>query len=103
MVDTRIIGQSIKKSPIQHKYNTKLKLMHPNYFYPQPNNSQFYYHNPSYVGSNSVPYYSPSNIQLINNGPSPFLPRISAASAFPHYSTGTGYSVSTNNQVKQIE
>ncbi|CAF0925332.1 unnamed protein product [Rotaria sp. Silwood1] len=104
LVDTRIQGQSIKK-PMQHKYNTKTKTKSTisNHHYSQQNQTQPYYSSFSTVGTDGLPHRSPTNMQTNKNGPMPFLPRISGASAFSNYSTTTGNSASITNKVKRTK
>jgi hypothetical protein len=88
---------------MQTTTNTKAKTTQSNYPYSQQNQSQSYYNSLSAMGTNGTHYPSASNTHTTKNGPMPFLPRISGASAFSNYSTNTGNSSSINNKVKQIE
>lgn len=99
VVDTRIQGQSIKKSSTKHKHKIKPQVIHGNYQYVQPHQPQIYY-NPLSVGTNGAIYYPPPNAQLMQNNAPPFLPKISGASAFANYPTDAGYAVITNSKVR---
>ncbi|CAF3675222.1 unnamed protein product [Adineta steineri] len=100
LIDTRVHGHSIKKSPVKYKNTIKSKYAQPHYPSSQYKQSQLYYTNLSSMGTSGLPHHSSPNIQLIKSTPSPFLPKISAASAFSTYSPDVGYSVQPTNKVK---
>ncbi len=100
LIDTRAQGQSKKTSSMQHKNNTKMNPTYSNYHYSQQNQSQSYYGSLSSMGTNGLPHQSNSNTQTTKNGQMNFLPRISGASAFSHYSINTGHSTTMTDKVK---
>ncbi|CAF3330688.1 unnamed protein product [Rotaria socialis] len=99
LVDTRIQGQSVKKSTMQHKYNIKTKSTHANHHYTHNNKTQPYYSSLSTVGPDGLPQnQSPANVLSTKSGQMPFLPRISGASAFSNYSSNNGTSALITNK-----
>lgn len=104
LIDTRIQGQSMKKSTVQHKHTTKTKATHANQHYTHRNQHQPYYSSLSTIGPDGLPqHHSPTNMMPTKNGQMPFLPRISGASAFSNYSSNNGHSALMTNKVKQIK
>ncbi|CAF0727477.1 unnamed protein product [Didymodactylos carnosus] len=98
LIETHAQQSSIKKSPIHHQFNDK----HSKHKLTYHNHSHHHNHS-KYTNGNSL---SPTNYSLTKNGPLPFLPRISGASAFSNYSTNTGNSSSvvskTNYRGKNV-
>ena len=67
--------------------------------YSQQNHPHVYYNHASPLGTNGLSHQSPATMHATKNGPVPFLPRITGASAFSNYSTNTGNSNSINHKV----
>jgi hypothetical protein len=103
MIDTRIQGQSMKKSPTQHNNNnTKTKTTYSNQHQLQQNQTNSFYSSLSSMGTNGLHHQAPKNRTTKKNGPMPFLPPVSGASAFSNYSTNTGHSTSILHKVSSF-
>ncbi|CAF1191270.1 unnamed protein product [Rotaria sp. Silwood1] len=100
LIDTRLQGQSIKKSSMQHPNNIKTKNS-----FSQYNQTQSYYSSLSTIGTKVLPYQTRKHRQTTKNSPKPFLPPVSGASAFSHYPVNNGHAPSIihkdHNQGKQ--
>ncbi len=102
LVDAGIQGQSIKKSTRQYlNNNTKMKYSHSQHPKLHPNQAQSFYSSLTTLGANNLHYQTQTNRKITKNGPTPFLPSVSGASAFSNYSTNTGHSTSIVNKVKK--
>ncbi|CAF1299374.1 unnamed protein product [Adineta steineri] len=102
LIDTGIQGQSIKKStkpyPINNNNNTKMKYTHSHPSQLRANQAQTFYSSLSALGTIGSPYKTQTNRKTTKNGPTPFLPSVSGASAFSNYSNTSGHSSSIVNK-----
>ncbi|UJR09974.1 hypothetical protein I4U23_014198 [Adineta vaga] len=94
LVDTGIKGQSIKKTIKPYPTNTKMKYTHSNPPQLHTNQAQTFYNSLSSLGANHSHYQTQANRKTTKNGPTPFLPSVSGASAFSNYSVNSGPSAS---------
>ncbi|CAF4541670.1 unnamed protein product, partial [Rotaria sp. Silwood2] len=98
LIDTRLQGQSIKKSSTQHPNNIKTKNS-----FSQHNQTQSFYSSLSTIGTNVLHYQTRKHRQTTKNSPKPFLPPVSGASAFSHYPTNNGHAPSIMNKVMNLQ
>ncbi|CAF0968847.1 unnamed protein product [Rotaria sordida] len=101
LIDTRLQGQSIKKSSTLHSNNIKTK-----HNFLQHNQTQSFYSSLSTIGTNVLNYQTRKHRQTTKNSPKPFLPPVSGASAFSHYPTNNRHIPTIinkdHNQGKQV-
>ncbi|CAF1153871.1 unnamed protein product [Adineta ricciae] len=97
LVDAGIQGQSMKKSIKPYPMNTKMKYTHSNVPQSHANHAQTFYNSLSSLGANHLHYQTHATRKTTKNGPTPFLPSVSGASAFSNYSTNSGQSSSIVN------
>jgi hypothetical protein len=91
----------MKKSSKQNPNTTKTKNTHSNHLQLHQNHTNSFYSSLSSMGTNHSQYHTSKNKQTTKNGPMPFLPPVSGASAFSNYSTTTGHSTTILNKVKE--
>lgn len=99
LIDTRVPGRSVKKSPSQYPNNKKTKNTLSNHHQLHQNHTHSFYSSLSSMGTNGLQYQAAKNRQTTKNSPMPFLPPVSGASAFSNYSTNTGHTTSIVNKV----
>ena len=66
------------------------------------NQAQTFYSSLSALGTIGSPYKTQTNRKTTKNGPTPFLPSVSGASAFSNYSNTSGHSSSIVNKVRNL-
>lgn len=101
LIDTRIPGQPLKKSPSHYTNKKKSKNTFSNHHQLHPNQTHSFYSSLSSMGTNGAPHPSPQHRQTSKHSPMPFLPPVSGASAFSNYSTNTGHTTSIVHKVKR--